>query len=154
MRTSFMTTSISMVTAFILAGILSPAFAAGGKDGSPSLSGRSLTQITRYRCTETYQSYPAQTYCATRYVNDPTHLGLFGFVANNSSHVCSYEAIGTPPNVTFGASTSNFMCAGMTTGVGVVGQVGGTKITGQRYWQNVVGGVRSVFTCEMVATCP
>jgi hypothetical protein len=153
-----------MVAALILAGNLSRTYAASGTDGSRAYvasgtdgpSGRvlrNLTRIRRYQCTATFEQYPSQTFCAETREHLPNY-GFFTFTEDNiyvSS--CSYGAEGDPPNTVFGVST-DFFCHGQNTGMAQVGRVAGDTIEGQAYWLNVVGGVRSVFTCQAVATCP
>lgn len=153
MRTSFITASLVTIAALIFAGNLSRACAASDTDAQ-GLASHALTRISYYQCTGVFEKYGPRTFCAEMREQTPNSNGFFSFIEDKLLvHACTYEAKGNPPNTQFGVST-NFFCHGLNTGTAQVGQVMGKTITGQAYWLNVVGGVRSAFTCERVATCP
>lgn len=154
MWTSFITARLATVTTLIFAGTLTLASAASGADNLSGLASRALIRLSRYYCTATFEQYAPQTYCAEMREYPPFDDGFFTLTMDQTSvHGCSYEAEGTPPNAEFGVST-DFFCHGLNTGMAQVGRIVGNTIKGQTYGLNVVGGVRSVFTCERVATCP
>jgi hypothetical protein len=154
MRTARITTSVSALATLILAATLSLASAAGGTDGASESSLLGLTRISSYKCTRTFETYAPRTFCTEMWEDPLSDDGFFFLVEDNIlTHSCTYEAIGDPPNTQFGVG-ANFFCHGTNTATAHVGRIGDTTITGQSYWLNVVGGVRSVFTCEQVVTCP
>lgn len=154
MWTTFIIARLAIVTTLIFAVTLPLASAAGSMDNPSGPSSRALTRLSRYYCTATFEHYAPQTYCAEMREYPPFDDGFFTFTVDQTSfHSCSYEAEGNPPNTEFGVST-DFFCHGLNTGMAQVGRIVGNTIKGQTYGLNVVGGVRSAFTCERVATCP
>jgi hypothetical protein len=154
MRTSLIVSSLAALAVLILAGNLSRTNAASYTDGPNAFSSEKLVRVTSYQCTATFEKYAPRTYCAEMRVATPDDDGLFTFTDYQASvQFCTDEARGNPPNVQFGVSR-DFFCNEPNTGIASIGRVMGNKIKGQLYGQNVVGGVRAVFTCEQVATCP
>jgi hypothetical protein len=154
MRTALITTRLAALATLILAATLSLASAAGGAGGSRDSSLLGLTRISSYKCARTFETYAPRTFC-TEVWEDPLSDDGFLFLVEDNilAHSCTYEAIGDPPNTQFGVGT-NFFCHGTNTATAHAGRFVDNTITGQSYWQNVVGGVRSVFTCQRVVTCP
>lgn len=154
MRTSFTTISLATFAALILVGNLSLVSAGSGTDEPDRLSPHKLTRISYYTCARTFEQYAPRTFCAEMQEHPPYDAGFFSLIEDQVLvHACTYEARGNPPHTKFSVPP-HFLCHGANNGAAYVGQVVGNTITGQAYWLNVVGGVRSVFTCERVASCP
>ena len=154
MRTSFITRSLATFAAVIFVGNLPLVSTANDTDEPNRLSPQKLTRISYYTCTRTFEKYAPQTFCSEMREYPPYGDGFFSLIEDQILvHSCTYEARGNPPTTKF-SIPPNFLCHGANNGAAYVGQVEGNTITGQAYWLNVVGGVRSVFTCERVTTCP
>jgi hypothetical protein len=142
MRTSFLIASLAAFTALLLAGTLSPSCAASCD-----------TQlILNYKCTAAFDNGGKVDYCI---IAGDGNLGdgYFTLWADLTYlAVCTCEAKGNPPNVQFGASSKDFFCSEDLTSTVSIGKFVGGAIKGQTY--NTSVGVRSVFTCEPVASCP
>jgi hypothetical protein len=124
-----------------MTGNLSPSHAANCEAGLKPL----------YSCTATSEGGGSVNYCvAVDFA--PRTDGEFLMVADQTYYAwCTCKATGNPPHVNFGVAR-NFFCTEDDTNTTSIGTATGNKIKGQIF--NTSVGVRSVFTCERVVTCP
>jgi hypothetical protein len=141
MRTSFILGSLAALAASIMAGNLSYADAANCETGLKPL----------YKCTADFDNGGSVDYCVA-VDSGPREDGEFVMVADQTYYaLCTCNATGNPPNVNFGVSR-DFVCAEDATHTTSIGRTTGNKIKGQTF--NTSVGIRSVFACQAVVTCP
>jgi hypothetical protein len=142
MRTSFILASLAAFMALLMAGNPSPSYAASCD-----------TELRlNYKCTATFDDGGSVDYCVIG-GDGAFGDGYFNLIADLTYFaLCTCEAKGNPPNVRFGAASKDFFCSEDVTYTVSIGKFTGSKIKGQTY--NTSVGVRSVFTCEVVASCP